>query len=439
MSKHDRSHATGRPSRREFLKTSSAVAAGAMAATLSIERSAHAGADDTLKVGLIGCGGRGTGAAVNALNADPGARITALSDAFADRLDGCLARLQQVGKERVTVDDDHKFVGFDGYKALIDSVDVVLLCTPPHFRPLQLKAAIDAGKHVFCEKPVAVDAPGVRSILATTEEAKKKGLNLVSGLCYRYLPACTETIGRIRDGAIGRVVNIQTVYNTGTLWHRGHEPDWTEMQFQMRNWYYFTWLSGDHNVEQHVHSLDKAVWVMGDQVPERAWGLGGRQVRTEGKFGNIYDHHAVVYEYPTGERIFSYCRQIGGAYRDVSDTVFGTKGQAVILPKYSISGETEWSYRERDKSMYDLEHEALFAAIRKGEAINNGVYMAQSTMMAVVGRMVNYTGQAITWEQAMASEEDLSPESYAWDAKPPILPDENGNYPIAMPGVTKFV
>ncbi len=439
MPKRDRFEPSSFPSRRDFLKTSSVAAAGALAGGLSIARGAHAAGDDTLKVGLIGCGGRGTGAAVNALNADPGVRVTALSDAFADRLEGCLERLKKSGGDRVAVDDDHKFVGFDGYKGLIDSVDVVLLCTPPHFRPLQLKAAIDAGKHVFCEKPVAVDAPGIRSVLETTEKADKTGVNIVSGLCYRYLPAVTETIGRIQDGAIGDVLNVLTTYNTGFLWHRGHEPQWTEMEFQMRNWYYFSWLSGDHNVEQHVHSLDKAVWVMGDKTPTRAWGLGGRQVRTESKFGDIYDHHAVVFEYPDGKRVFSFCRQIGGAYREVSDTVFGTKGRAVILPKYTISGEEEWTYRGRDKSMYDLEHEALFSAIRKGEAINNGRYMANSTMMGILARMVDYTGQAITWEQAMASTQDLSPAAYTWDAAPPILPDENGNYPVAMPGATKFV
>ena len=436
MSKREPS---SRPSRRDFLKTSSVAAAGALAGGLAIGRTAHAAGDEIIKVGLIGCGGRGTGAAANALNADPGVRITALSDAFGDRLDGCLARLQKSGGERVTVDDNHKFVGFDGYKPLIESVDVVLLCTPPHFRPLQLKAAIDAGKHVFCEKPVAVDGPGIRSVLETTAKAKEKKLNLVSGLCYRYTPGVVETIKRIHDGAIGDVVNIMTTYNTGYLWHRGHEPEWTEMEFQMRNWYYFSWLSGDHNVEQHVHSMDKAMWVMGDEVPTRAWGLGGRQGRTESKFGDIYDHHAVVFEYPDDKKVFSYCRQMGGCFNEVSDTVFGTKGRAVILPKNTIYGEEEWSYRGRDKSMYDLEHEALFGAIRKGETINNGEYMANSSMMGILARMVDYTGQAITWEQAMASELDLSPKAYTWDADPPVMPDADGNYPIAMPGATKFV
>ncbi|MEE8451681.1 MAG: Gfo/Idh/MocA family oxidoreductase [Thermoguttaceae bacterium] len=440
MSKQENSPSSRGPSRRDFLKTS-AMAAGAVTAGLSIGRSAHAAGDDTLKVGLIGCGSRGTGAAGNALNADPNVNVTAMADVFEDRLQNSRKGLQTRYADRIAVDDDHCFVGFDAYQKVIDSgVDVVILTSSPHFRPRHLKAAVEAGKHVFCEKPVAVDATGIRSVLESAEKAKQKNLNLVSGLCWRYHDQTKDIMDRIVDGAIGDIQTIQSTYNTGTLWHRGRKDDDTEMKYQLRNWYYFTWLSGDHNCEQHVHSLDKASWAMGDQPPVRAWGLGGRQVRTEQpKWGNIYDHHAVVYEYANGSHVHSYCRQQGGCANGTTDTFWGTKGVAKVLGGNSISGENEYRSRVKSPSMYDSEHVALFNAIRAGETINNGQYMATSTMLAVLGRMVTYTGQAITWEDAINCKEDLSPSDYTWDADPPILPDENGHYPIAIPGVTKIL
>jgi len=440
MPKPDRSQATPRASRRDFLKTSAGVASAAVAGSLAISRGAHAAGDDTLKVGLIGCGGRGTGAAVNAMNADKNAKIVALADAFEDRLQNSLAGLKKSKPEQTAVDRDHCFVGFDAYQKLIQSgVDVVLLASTPHFRPRHLKACVDAGKHVFCEKPVAVDGPGVRSVLASTEEAKKKNLCLVSGLCWRYHTGVKETMKRVLDGAIGEIVAIQETYLTGALWTRDHTPGQTEMQYQMRNWYNFSWLSGDHNVEQHIHSLDKAGWAMHDQPPLKAWGMGGRQCRDDNpKFGNIFDHHAVAYEHADGVRVYAYCRQQAGCSRDVSDHILGTKGRCNVL-KHRIEGENEWRFDGEGGNMYDLEHQALFAAIRNGKTINNGLYMARSTMLAILGRMVTYTGQTISWDDAINSKESLSPASYAWDADPPIMPDEDGKYPIAIPGVTKFI
>ncbi len=428
---------SARTSRRSFLKATTLAAA---AGSLSVARGAHAAGDDVLKVGLVGCGGRGTGAAVNALAADPNTKITALSDAFEDRVQSSLAALKKREPERVDVPDDRCFTGFNAFQQVIDSgVDVVLLATTPHFRPQHLKACIEAGKHVFCEKPMAVDAPGVRSIMASAEAAGQKGLSIVSGFCFRYNPAVQATMQQVLDGAIGDVLCLQETYLTGGLWHRGREPDDTEMLYQMRNWYYFDWLSGDFNTEQHVHSLDKASWAMGDRPPVRAWGLGGRQVRTEmPKWGNIYDHHAVVYEYENGARVYAYCRQQEGAYRDVSDIFIGTKGQADILGN-RITGETEWRYDGPGGNMYELEHVALFKSIRDGKPVNDGHYMATSTMLGILGRMVDYTGQAITWDQAINSELLLAPSEYAWDAAPPVVPDDDGNYPIAMPGVTPFV
>ncbi len=424
-------------SRRNFLKAGALAAA---AGSLPIARSAHAAGSDVLKVGLIGCGGRGTGAAMNALSADPNTKVTALADAFEDRVQSSRTALSRREPDRVDVPDERCFVGFDAYQQVIDSdVDVVLLASTPHFRPEHLKASVDAGKHVFCEKPMAVDGPGVRSVMASAEAADGKGLSIVSGFCWRYHPAVQATMQQVLDGAIGDVLSIQETYLTGTLWHRGRGADDTEMMYQMRNWYYFDWLSGDFNTEQHVHSLDKASWAMGDKPPVRAWGLGGRQVRTEmPKWGNIYDHHAVVYEYANGCRVHAYCRQQAGTYQDVSDLFFGTKGRADILG-HRITGETDWRYDGPGGNMYELEHVALFKSIRDGKPINDGHYMAVSTMLGILGRMVDYTGQAVTWEQALNSELLLSPKSYAWDAEPPVVPDAEGNYPIAMPGITPFV
>ena len=314
---------------------------------------------------------------------------------------------------------------------MVDSgVDVVLLAEPPHFRPISLRYAIEKGKHVFCEKPVGVDGPGIRSVLESTELAKQKNLNLVSGLCWRYDFGVRETIKRIKDGAIGDIVAIQENYLTGPLWHRGRKPEWSEMEYQLRNWYYFTWLSGDHNVEQFVHSLDKSVWLMNDTPPVKCFGLGGRQVRTEEKWGNIYDHHAVCYEWPNGVKSFTYTRQMASCKSGTEDYVLGAKGRALILA-HSITGpEGEWKYKGEKPSMYDQEHRELFAAIRDGKTINNGVYMSYSTMLAIMGRMACYTGQEITWDMAMKSQENLSPEKYEWgDVKIPT---------VALPGITKF-
>ncbi|HJT33333.1 MAG TPA: Gfo/Idh/MocA family oxidoreductase [Pirellulales bacterium] len=426
------------PTRRDFLKGSTAaLVGGALAGTLAIGRSAHAAGGDLLKVGLIGCGGRGTGAAQQALLADAGVKLTAMGDAFTDRLQKSLNDLRQLEAKgevptgSIDVSPERSFIGFDAYQKVIDSgVDVVLLCTPPHFRPAHFKAAVAAGKHAFVEKPVAVDAPGVRSVLATAEEAKRKGLSIVSGLCWRYDPPKREIMQRIHDGAVGDVVAIQTSYNTGGLWVKHRQPEWSDMEWQLRNWLYFTWLSGDHNVEQHIHSLDKAAWVMRDEPPVRATGLGGRQVRVQPEYGNIFDHHAVVYEYASGVKVFAYCRQQDHCSVDVSDHVLGTKGQADIMGG-KITGENAWRYRGPTPNMYQVEHNELFASIRSGQPIDNSLYMARSTMMAILGRMATYTGQTITWDQAMSSQEDLTPPAYEWSSLP--------TPPVALPGITKFV
>lgn len=432
MPASDPSVPANQPSRRDFLRRSTAVAVGgSMVSSLAFSRTAHAGGDDVLRVGLIGCGGRGTGAAAQALAADKNTKLVAMGDAFGDRLQSSLETIRREAGDKVAVTPETSFVGFDAFQKVLDSgVDVVVLATPPHFRPAHLKAAIDAGKHVFCEKPVAVDGPGVRSVLATAELAKEKNLSIVSGLCWRYDYGVRETMQRVRDGEIGDIVAIQENYNAGSLWMKPRQPEWSDMEWQLRNWLYFTWLSGDFNVEQHVHSLDKAAWAMGDEPPVRCVGLGGRQVRTEPEYGHIFDHHAVQYEYANGVRLFAYCRQQDGCTTDVDDYILGTKGRATVL-KNRIEGPNEWRYRGQKNNMYQTEHDELFAAIRSGQPINNGVYMARSTMLAIMGRMATYTGREITWDQAINSTEDLTPSAYEWGSLAVA--------PVAMPGRTPFV
>ena len=421
-------------SRRAFLK---ANAAAAMAAALPIARSAHAAGSDVLRVGLVGCGGRGTGAAVNAMNADPNAKVVALADAFPEKIPQCLAQLKKAKGSQVDVPADHQFSGLDAYHKLIGCVDVVVLATPSHFHPIHLKAAVEAGRHVFVEKPHGVDPTQVRLVQAACEEAKRKKLSVVSGLCWRYDAGVQEAMKRVRDGAIGEVVSVQETYMTDFSWSQPRQPRDTEMKYQVRNWYNFTWLSGDLPGLTLVHNLNKASWVMGDVPPERAWGLGGRQVRTGREFGNVFDHHALVYEYATGARVYAYVRQHTGCFNGVEDYILGSKGRCEVL-RGRITGETNWQYRGQRKNMYDEEHAALFRAIRSGNPINNGKYMALSTMLAVMGRLASYTGQAITWEQAMNSKLSLAPAAYTWDAAPPTLPDAGGNYPIAKPGIGPF-
>jgi predicted dehydrogenase len=420
-------HEPGSRSRREFLQTAAAVGA-----TITLNEAVHAAGSDTLRVGLIGCGGRGTGAAVQALSADPNVKLVALGDMFADRLQSSLATLRREENiaRRIDVPPERCFTGFEAYKQVIDCVDVVLLASPPHFRPAHIQAAVEAGKHIFAEKPVAVDGPGVRSVLASCAAARKKGLAVVSGLCWRYHPSMRETFARIHDGAIGDIVAMQCTYNTGLLWSRPRQPNWSDMEWQLRNWLYFTWLSGDHIVEQHIHSIDKLAWAMKNQYPERAVGTGGRQVRTDPQFGHIYDHFSVVYQWANGVKGFSACRQMRGCANDVSDHIMGSKGAADVM-RFAISGANPWQYKGRGGNMYQVEHDELFASIRSGKPINDGDWMTKSTLMAIMGRMAAYTGQVITWEMALNSKEDLSPPKYEFGPLP--MP------PVALPGMTKFI
>lgn len=416
-------------SRREFLATTAAAvgAAAATSATTSAATDAatnavHAGADETLRVGLVGCGGRGTGAAYDALAADPNAKLVAIGDAFQDRAEQCLESLRnhETFGSRVVVDADHVFSGFDNYKHVIDACDVVILTTPPHFRPEHLRYAVEQGKHAFVEKPIAVDAPGVRHVMESCRLAKEKQLSVVSGLCWRYDLGVRETMRRIlEERAIGDIVAIESSYNAGTLWHRGDSTGWSRMEHQMRNWLYYTWLSGDHILEQAVHSLDKTAWLLGDIQPTRAMAMGGRQQRTNPKYGHIYDHFTVFYEYPTGQQVYFTCRQQDGTSSRVDERVLGTTGQAEILRNLITPKEgKKWRYRGPKPSMYRVEHEELFKSIRDAAPINNGDYMCNSTMIGIMGRMAAYTGKTLTWDECLESQERLGPTEYAWTDVP---------------------
>jgi myo-inositol 2-dehydrogenase / D-chiro-inositol 1-dehydrogenase len=396
--------------RRHFLKAG--MAAG-FPAVLSAMQPAK-----TLKVGLVGCGGRGSGAAAQAMKADDYAQLTAVADIDMERAQSCLDRLKKVAGDKIKVETSNIFLGLDAYEKLIASgVDVVLLATPPGFRPVHLRAAVEAGKHVFCEKPVAVDAPGVRHVLETAKIAKEKNLSVVAGFCWRYSNYIRATFDQVKNGAIGDIVAYYATYYTSPVKPMPaastRPAGMSDVEWMIRNWYNFTWLCGDGLVEQAVHSVDKIAWAMGDKPPVSCVAVGGRQIPAEG--GNIFDHFEVNYLYPNNVRAFLGCRQIEGCYNENSDYILGTKGSATIGrgPMPRIAGEKTWTFTGQKNDMYQAEHDALFASIRRGQPIHDVEWMTTSTMLAIMGRMAAYTGQQITWEQAINSQEAL----YPYDAK----------------------
>ncbi|MDB5351053.1 MAG: putative dehydrogenase [Planctomycetota bacterium] len=418
-------------SRRDFLKATSAVAAG-----LAFAPNAHAAGADTIKVGLIGCGGRGSGAVENlceAVGDDKGVRIHALGDVFPDNLHNARSNLAGNGKiaPHWDVTDERCFTGFDAYKNLIGSgVDLVILATPPGFRPMMIEAAVNAGKNIFTEKPVGVDGPGIRKVLAAAEVAKQKGLAVVAGTQRRHQAGYLDSMKRIHSGAIGDVVGGQVYWNQGPLWVKPRQPNWSDMEWQLRNWLYFTWLSGDHICEQHVHNLDVANWALQGH-PERAVGMGGRQSRTDPAYGHIYDHFAIDYEYPGGVHVMSMARQIEGCENNVSETIVGTKGN-FYSGGYRFTGEAKKSrFREKEVNPYVQEHIDLIGSIRAGKPLNELVTVAESTLTAIMGRMSAYTGKAVTWEQALNSKLDTMPKELVMGPLP--VP------PVAMPGVTELI
>jgi myo-inositol 2-dehydrogenase / D-chiro-inositol 1-dehydrogenase len=408
--------------RRDFM-----TGAAAASAALFLPQGVFASGSDQIKVGVIGLGGRGTGAATDAAAADPGVVIWSVGDVFEDRLQSSMRHLQGVLGDRAQVPDDRRFVGFDAYKNVIASgVDVVILAAPPAFRPQHFKAAIDAGKHVFFEKPIATDAPGVRSVLEASSLAGSKGLSVVAGPPRRQEVAYREAMKRIHDGAIGEITACYAYWNQGGLWMYPRKEGWSDMEWQLRNWLYFTWLSGDIIVEQHIHNIDACNWAVRAH-PVRAISLAGRQVRTNAAYGHVYDHFATEYEYENGVRMISMCRQIDNTASRVAEHLVGTKGTSNA--NTSIRGENPWRFEGDRPNPYVEEHRALFQAIRSGTPINEGRQVAESTLTAIMGRMAGYTGLEVTWDDALNSQEDLMPSPLAMGAVE--VP------PVAMPGQTR--
>jgi predicted dehydrogenase len=421
--------------RRTFIKTTAAATLYS-AATLNtgFANPIFSGYKDTIKVGLVGCGGRGTGAASQAISADPEVVLYAMADIFEDRLKGSLEVLKKTHGKKVQVDKGRQFIGFDAYQKLIDSgVDVVLLACPPGFRPEHLTAAIDAGKHVFYEKPVAIDAPGVRKVLEAAKKAKEKNLSMVSGFCFRYDTPKQALYGKVLDGKIGEIKSISATRNGGELWHKERQPDWNDMEYKMRNWYYYNWLSGDFIVEMFVHSLDMMAWAMGGKMPVSATGTGGRQWRTDEKYGNIYDHFALEFDYGNGVKGYAFTRQQNGGSSENSVEIMGTDGNALFEGnRHEITGKNPWRYRGEGNDMYQAEHDVLFRSIREGNGLNDGEMAANSTLFGVMGRMAAYSGQTISWEEAMGSTKVLGPDNFNWNL-------EYQGPEIAVPGVTKVL
>ncbi|MCB1226808.1 MAG: Gfo/Idh/MocA family oxidoreductase [Verrucomicrobiales bacterium] len=422
--------------RRTFLTSS--------AATAAFSAASHAWAapsDGEIKIALIGCGGRGTGACNQALTAGSTIKLVALVDPLEGKAQAALDILKEKHEAQIDVPPDQIFTGFQDYKKAFELADVVLITTPPGPRPFLFEQAIKAGKHVFMEKPVATDANGVRRVIAAAQEAKQKKLNVCVGLQRRYDPGYIDVVDRIQKGEIGDLVYGRVYWNGTSRPGYPREAGESEMHYQIRNWYFFTWMSGDHILEQHVHNLDVAQWVLNGAHPVKATGQGGRQVRRAKENGTIFDHHTVEFEYDNGMRILSQCCQIGGkCQKDVSEHFHGTKGVADLAGggRFMINGAPPGGKRNRTKyDPYQLEHDAFFENVRTGGYRNDAEYGAYATLMGIMGRMATYTGQVITWDQALNSQEILVPDLIDWDIEPPVKPDADGWYPVAIPGTTE--
>ena len=424
-------------SRRGFVNT----AAAAGFSTLAISKAAHAAGSDVIKFGLVGCGGRGTGAASQIMNSEHPTQLVSMADAFIDKVEGSHNRLAKQYKDKVKVNKDTMFAGFDAYQKVIDSgVDLVVLATPPGFRPFHLEAAVKAGKHVFMEKPVCVDGAGAQKVLDATAAAKKQNTAIAVGLQRRHQPNYMETIKRLQDGAIGDILYMRAFWNGGGVWTRARQPDQTELEYQMRNWYYFNWLCGDHITEQHIHNLDVINWLK-DAYPVKANGMGGREVRgnpandaAAKEHGEIFDHHFVEYEYADGTRMYSQCRHQRNCFNSVSESAFGSKGYSDINRSIIMSGDNPWKFRGKNVSGHQQEQLDLIEALSKGEVYNEGEYGAMSSLTSVLGRLATYSGKIVSMDQALKSSSTM-PENLTWSSDAPVQPDENGFYAAAaIPG-----
>jgi myo-inositol 2-dehydrogenase / D-chiro-inositol 1-dehydrogenase len=438
MNHKQETSSTSSPSRRDFLKSSITAAAGA-AVGLSLARSAHAAGSDVIRIGLIGAGNRGPGAVINALTVDPGVRLVAMGDVFLDHIQSRLEMIKKEKPDQVQVDNAHCFTGLDSYQHVIQCSDVVLVACAAKYHPVYLKAAIEAGKHVFVEKPHAIDPVGIREIFTASELAKEKNLSIMSGLHSRYVPGFQEAVKRIHDGAIGEVVAIEENFQRGPYNIVARNPKLNEVEFQFSNQMHFTWLSGDDVLQSLSHNLDRSAWVMKEQTPAKCHGLGGRSASFGEIYGNVFDHHSVVYEYDNGVRIYAFCRTQNGCYGNAESIVLGSKGKC-YLSRCAIEGETKWRYEGPGGNPYDLEHKAFFEAIRSGKPVNCGDYMARSATMGVMGQLACYSGQELSSEQIAKSNFVFTPkvEDVRLDMEPPVKPDDKGWYPVPMPGITEY-
>ncbi len=425
-------------SRREAIKSGAATAAGAaVLATVGRLRAASAAGSDEIRVGLIGCGGRGAGAAGQALRAAKGVKLVAMGDTFKDRLDGTLKHLKE-GESGALVDvpADRQFIGFDAYeKVIAQDVNYVIIATPPAFKAPMIKAAIAAGKNVFTEKPMAVDGPTIRMCFEAGAEAKRKNLALGVGLQRHHQKAYLEAMKRIHGGALGEITSGRCYWLQKELWMKPRQPAWTDMEWQMRNWLYFAWLSGDHIVEQHIHNIDVMNWGIGAH-PVAAVAMGGRQQRIDPAYGHIYDHFAVDYEYPKDVHVMSLCRQIPGCHNQISEHLVGTQGRFDSTGDGSIKGKKSWTpvaadAKHANLDPYLVEHTDLIESIRKGKPNNEMQYSAESNLAAIMGRISAYTGKRITWEQALESKESLVPAKLAFG--------KLATPPVAIPGTTDII
>jgi myo-inositol 2-dehydrogenase / D-chiro-inositol 1-dehydrogenase len=419
--------------RRSFLKTGSLITAASLLP--SIAKAQVEGGE--IKVALVGCGGRGTGAAAQSLNC-PGTKLVAIADAFEDNVKKAAETLKKQFPDRVDLPAERIFHGFDAYQKAIDAADLVLLCTPPGFRPMHFEYAVEKGKHAFVEKPVAVDGPGIRKFIAAAKAADAKNLKVVCGLQRHYQNSYLETLEQIKAGMIGDIVNSQVYWSGGGVWTRARQEGMTEMQYQMRNWYYFNWLCGDHICEQHIHNLDVGNWFKG-AVPVKANGIGGRTKRIGKDWGEIYDHHYVEYTYADGTTMNSQCKHWNGTWSKVSETIVGTKGSATPGAIKDLAGKIIWRSRGEQNNPYQTEHDVLVKHILENKPINDAHFTAEATLTAIMGRMATYTGQEVTWEQALNSDIDTMPKTLAWDADPGPKPGDDGMYPAPIPGETKAV
>lgn len=433
-------------SRRDFVKKSALFTGGAMLLpNMQMNGMVNVFNDKKLKIALVGCGGRGTGAAVQALNADENVELVAMADVFEDRLKGSLMNISKAMGEtkKVNVAEKNQFVGFDAATKAMDLADVVILATPPGFRPQHFEYAIANGKHVFMEKPVATDVPGVRKVLASAKIAKEKKLNVVVGLQRHYQDSYLAAIDHVKKDSIGKIVSGQVYWNSAGVWVRERQPGQTELEYQMRNWYYFNWLCGDHILEQHIHNIDVANWFIGE-YPISAQGMGGRQVRNGKDHGEIFDHHFVEFTYPSGAVIASQCRHQPDTMRRVSEFFQGTKGTVSTagdnVDIKGWNGDTIFEHRgKEDPNPYEVEHVKLFESIRNGDVIANGENGAKSTMSAILGRMATYSGKVVKWDEAMASNLALVPDQLSWDSPAPVQPNADGMYAIPTPGKTTVI